>query len=382
MSLAELAESVADAFHRTTYAEWIKREGIPVTECYGLEDVRAVKRAPWPRMGGKGAIIQLYGMVEGSRSIYIVEIPPGGALKPERHLYEELICVLEGHGATEVWQEGAKKQLFEWGPWSLFSPPLNTWHRLVNGGRDPVLVLGCSNAPLIMNAFRNSEFVFNCPYVFSERYQGEHDYFAVGTKRYQSPTRPTHVWETNFIPNIKEAGLDEQELKGSGVRITQFEISGNTLIGHLSAWPVGRYHKAHYHGPGALLLGLESNGYVLMWSKDLTSHPYTNGHKDMVVEMEWKEGSIYSPLDNWFHQHFNTGPRTARHLAVRYGGERGHADMTTSARLARAATMTSMTHGGTLVEYENEDPEIRRRFEEALKKAGVRCEMPPVRRIA
>lgn len=380
MSLQEVVKDLAAAFRQTTYGQWMKREGLPVIEGFGFHDVREIQLAPWSRLGGKGAFIQLYGMIEGSRSIYVAEIPPGGALEPERHLYEELICILDGHGATEVWQEGGRKQMFEWGPWSLFSPPLNSWHRLVNGGREPVKLLATTNAPLFMNAARDMDFIFKCPYVFLNRYAGEDNYFTEGKKRYQSGNRQTHVWETNFIPSIKEAGLDQQEKKGSGVNITQFEMSGNTLIGHLSEWPAGRYHKAHYHGPGALLLGLESNGYALMWSKDLSSQPYTSGHGDMVVEMEWSEGSIYSPMDNWFHQHFNTGKRSARHLAVRYGGERGHADMTTSARLRRGATLTDIREGGTLLEYEDEDPQVRERFEAALKKAGVPCQMPPVKR--
>ena len=379
MSLQEVVENVVEAFHKTTYAQWMKREGIPVVEGFGLSDVREIELAPWPRMGGKGAFIQLYGMMEGSRSLYVVEIPPGGALEPERHLYEELICILEGRGATEIWQEGGRKQLFEWEPWSLFSPPLNVWHRLVNGSREPVRLLATTSAPMTMNAFRDMDFVFNCPYVFSSRYSGEEDFFSVSNKRYPSAAGFTNVWQTNFIPNLKEAGIDPQERKGSGVKITQFEMSGNTLIGHLSEWPEGRYHKAHYHGPGALLLGLESRGYVLMWSKDFTTHPYSNGHGDMVVDMEWHEGSVYSPLDNWFHQHFNTGTRSARHLAIRYGSDQhGHVDMGTSAKLRRTATLTSMREGGTLIEYKDEDPEVRKRFETALKKAGVPCQMPPV----
>ncbi len=47
--------------------------------------------------------------------MYVAEIPPGEALQAEKHLYEELICILDGMGATEVWQEGKKKSLFEWG---------------------------------------------------------------------------------------------------------------------------------------------------------------------------------------------------------------------------------------------------------------------------
>ena len=35
--------------------------------------------------------------------------------------------------------------------------------------------------------------------------------------------------------------------------------------------------------------------------------------------------------------------------------------------------------GGVLIDYENEDPEVRRYFIEANRKEGVECDMPPVR---
>ena len=41
----------------------------------------------------------------------------------------------------------------------------------------------------------------------------------------------------------------------------------------------------------------------------------------------------------------------------------------------------SIKNGGTLLEYEDEDPEIRRRFESRLKSTGVRCEMPQFARL-
>jgi hypothetical protein len=54
--------------------------------------------------------------------------------------------------------------------------------------------------------------------------------------------------------------------------------------------------------------------------------------------------------------------------------------MSTSARLERAATLTSMKKGGTLIEYEDEDPEVRAHFEATLKKVGMPCQMPEVSR--
>ncbi|MBI2531980.1 MAG: hypothetical protein HYW03_07145 [Deltaproteobacteria bacterium] len=37
---------------------------------------------------------------------------------------------------------------------------------------------------------------------------------------------------------------------------------------------------------------------------------------------------------------------------------------------------TSIRDGGTLIEYEDEDPQIRKDFESALKRTSVSLEMP------
>jgi oxalate decarboxylase/phosphoglucose isomerase-like protein (cupin superfamily) len=74
--------------------------------------------------------------------------------------------------------------MFEWNKWSLFAPPMNTSHRLVNGSREPVRFLAVTNAPLVFDIYRDEKFVFNCPYSFSDRYFGEENYFEVGKKRY------------------------------------------------------------------------------------------------------------------------------------------------------------------------------------------------------
>jgi oxalate decarboxylase/phosphoglucose isomerase-like protein (cupin superfamily) len=363
------------AFDKTTYFQWMKRQGIPIVEGYGLEDVRNVALAPWARTGGKAAFVNLYGM-EGVTGMYVGEIPAGGALEPEKHLYEEVICVLEGQGATEVWQEGRRKQMFEWGPWSLFAPPLNTWHRLINGGREPVKFLAVTNAPLMLDTIHNEDFVFNCPYDFSDRYSGAEDFFNVGQKRYESGMQ--HIWETNFIMDVQSAALDERTVKGAGVRITQFELSGNSLIGHLAQWPAGRYHKAHYHGAGAILLGLQSSGYVLLWPKELGVRPYEAGRSEDVVEVKWKAGSVYCPPGGWFHQHFNTGAQPARHLAIRYGSRIHPIGFKIADKRSEDGVYIDVKRGGTLIEYGDEDPQIRQHYEEEMRKTGVVSEMPNV----
>jgi oxalate decarboxylase/phosphoglucose isomerase-like protein (cupin superfamily) len=375
MSRDERVKDLMAAFEKTTYFQWMKRQGIPIVEGYGLEDVRDVQMAQWSRTGGKAAFVNLYGM-EGITGMYVAEIPAGGALEPEKHFYEEVICILEGQGATEVWQDGGGKQMFEWGPFSLFAPPLNTWHRLINGGRQPVKFLAVTNAPLVMDVVHNEEFVFNCPYNFSDRYTGADGFFNVGQKRYESGMQ--HIWETNFIMDIQSANLDQRDVKGAGVRITQFELSGNSLIGHLAQWPAGRYHKAHYHGAGAILFGLQSSGYVLLWSKELGIHPYENGRSGDVVEIKWKEGSVYCPPGGWFHQHFNTGGKPARHLAIRYGSRIHPIGFKIADKRSEDGVYIDVKRGGTLIEYADEDPYIRKHYEDELKKTGVASEMPPV----
>jgi oxalate decarboxylase/phosphoglucose isomerase-like protein (cupin superfamily) len=361
------------AFQKTAYFRWMSGQGIPIIDGYGVEDIREIAMEPWSRTGGNAAFINLYGM-EGVTGMYVGEIPGGGALQPERHVYEEVFCILEGQGAAEIWQDGGRKQMFEWGPWSLFAPPLNAWHRLLNGGPTPVKFLAVTNAPVMMDVIHNEDFIFNCPYNFADRYSGADGFFNQGQKRYESGMQ--HIWETNFITDIQSASIDKREVKGAGVSITQFELSGNSLIGHLAQWPAGRYHKAHYHGPGAILLGLQSSGYVLLWSKELGTRPYESGRSDDVVELKWKTGSVYCPPGGWFHQHFNTGPQAARHLALRYGSRIHPIGFKIADKRSEDGVYIDIQKGGTLIEYADEDPYIRKHYETELNKTAVTCEMP------
>jgi hypothetical protein len=93
----------------TSYEAWLRQEGIPVIEGYGVEDVTELPRKPWARTGGQGAYIQLTGM-EGFTGMYVGEIPAGGSLNIERHLYEKIIYILHGFGATEVWSGNNEKK--------------------------------------------------------------------------------------------------------------------------------------------------------------------------------------------------------------------------------------------------------------------------------
>ena len=87
-----------------------------------------------------------------------------GALNPERHMYEEIMVVVEGRGTTEIWTDGqAKPHTFEWQRGSMFSIPLNTNHRIINAASSPALILVASTAPNVMNIFRDTRLDLQLP---------------------------------------------------------------------------------------------------------------------------------------------------------------------------------------------------------------------------
>ena len=92
----------------TPYDEYMEEQGIPIYRGIGVRRVQDMPLKRWNRMGGNGTFIQLYG-TEGKWGCYVIEVPGAGALNPERHMYEEIMVVVEGRGTTEVWTDDQKK---------------------------------------------------------------------------------------------------------------------------------------------------------------------------------------------------------------------------------------------------------------------------------
>jgi oxalate decarboxylase/phosphoglucose isomerase-like protein (cupin superfamily) len=365
------------AKRETSYEQFLREEGLPVVKAYGIEDVTALERKAWRRTGGRGAYIDLHGM-EGFTGMYVGEIPARGALHYECHLYEELIYVLRGIGSTEIFSAGdeKRKRHFEWQRGSLFAIPLNARHRLTNGSNEPAIFLAVTSAPLMIDLLHNTTFIFGCDYKFADRFDGETDYFIPKSERKEVGGFVN--WESNFIADARDALVDPSEAKGSGVKITSFDMGGSTLVGHIAEWPVGRYHKAHFHQGGAILLILRSQGYTLMWPQEAGVRPYRSGNADKVVRVDWREGSVFSPPSGWFHQHFNTGKEPARQLAFRYSGESGKYLLGCWRAINKEGVRRSIRDGGTLIEYEDEDPQIRSDFAAAIEKVEIPMAMPQI----
>lgn len=361
---------------KTGFELWLEQEGLPVIGGFGVEDMAEAARAPWARMGGKGAYIRFEGM-EGYTSMYAAEIPGGGALNPEKHLYEEVIYVLRGRGSTEVWQGKTNaRQTFEWGKGSLFAVPVNAWHRMFNGSSEPAVFMAVTNAPMLFDVFFNPDFILNCDYEFRDRFDGRPDYFSSEGTRYDMGI--SHIWDTNLIPDVQSAHLVPSRTGkiAGGHNFLCYELAGNTLIGHINELPLGKYHKAHHHGGGAILQILRGEGYCLLWPEQVGTKPFQSGHGDSVQRVDFKVGGAYCPPSGWFHAHYNTGPENVRQLAFRYHGMKHPIECWPAGRDHR--NLLPIREGGTLIESEDEDPEIRRRWEEEIRAKGIQSQMPAV----
>lgn len=346
---------------RSAYEEFQEREKIPVITGFFVEDVRKVELAPWERMGGLGAYLNLEGS-EGVNDSYICEIPPGKSLKPQRHMFEELIFVVSGRGATTVWGDGTQKQTFEWQEGSLFSPPLNTWYQHFNGqGNQPVRFLAMTNAPTVMNLFHNLDFVFQCDYRFTDRYDGQEGYFSG-----QGKEMADKLWDTNFVGDVRSFELKNRPERGANGLGILFELANNLMSAHISEFPVGTYKKAHRHGPGAHVIVLRGQGYSLLWPETEEFRRY-----------DWHEWSLFVPPEKWFHQHFNTGREPARYLALKPFSSRKYPGLS-----KQFGTSEDVKKGGDQIEYADENSRIRKMFESELAKRSVTSRMEQVFSLA
>ncbi|MGH8891547.1 MAG: hypothetical protein ACRDV3_17520, partial [Acidothermaceae bacterium] len=80
------------------YRKWIEQEGLPTYSGVFVQDVRTLEVGKWERRGGLGAYLHFPD--SNVSDAYVCEIPVGGSLKPQRQMYEEIIVVSSGKGAT------------------------------------------------------------------------------------------------------------------------------------------------------------------------------------------------------------------------------------------------------------------------------------------
>jgi hypothetical protein len=221
----------------------------------------------------------------------------------------------------------------------------------------PARLASVTNAPTILNLFHNRDFVFDNPFAFTDRFAQEDGAFSGAGTAYRG-----RQWETNFIADVHGVELPEWKERGGGGRVMLIELARNSMGAHISQFQVGMYKKAHRHGPGAHVIILGGDGFSLLWDEG-ESEPR---------RYDWKPGTVIVPPQDWLHQHFNSGARPARYLALRMHGKRF---IQPANRGGEDAIAISSKLGGWQVEYEHEDPAIHAMFEADLARHGAACRM-------
>jgi quercetin dioxygenase-like cupin family protein len=350
-------DSAAGYYLRNPYEDWRRSEGVPVHSGFGV-DCLDIDLRPWPRLGGRGAFVDLAGRGDYC-DIYVAEIPPGGHLEPERHLYEETILVLQGRGTTTLELGDGSSHIVEWQKDSLFAIPLNASHQHANAsGREPARLAAVTDLPIMLNVFHDRRFIFDNPFEFQDRLSDER--YLRGEGEYR-PVRPgRNQWETVLVPDLGAFELPAFEARGAGSKHLHFVLSESTMHAHMAEMPAGRYKKAHRHDAGINVFCVTGNGYSLLW---LEGQGF-----DEAIRFDWKPGTVYAPPAEYFHQHFNLSPRPSRYLGVGFASVRYPALQST--RYLYENLDVGVDEGGTQIEFEDQMPEIHPLFLADLRRAG------------
>jgi oxalate decarboxylase/phosphoglucose isomerase-like protein (cupin superfamily) len=334
------------------YTRFIRGEGLEIIGAHYVPSLHTVELKPWARRGGNFVFIN-HEASRTSNDCYVCEIPPGKKLEPHRQLFEEMILVLDGRGSTTVWNDAGHRITFEWKAGSLFAIPLNAWHQHFNGsGKEPARYVAVTNGPPVINLYEDIDFVFNSKHDFKGRFNGEPDYFSAKGEQ------KGLLLQTNFVADAVNLPLISAKERGAGGGHIRFNMAKGSMNSHISQFPVGTYKKAHAHGPGAYVIVMSGEGYSLMWPEGEKPRHYP-----------WREGTLITPPNMWFHQHFNSGTTPARYLAFKQEG--------VAIRNAQGVPKAwiSKRIGGDQIDYADESQEVRRMFAEALSKHGLKSRM-------
>lgn len=364
------------------YDRFMDAQDIPIFRGIGVSRVQDLPLSPWKRVGGRGCFIQLYG-TEGMWGCYIVEVPGAGALIAEKHLYEEVCLVIEGRGTTEVWREGEerRKHIFEWQRGTLFSIPVNVMHRIVNAGSSPALLLGGTTAPNIMNLYDNLDFVFDCPFNFRDRFSGAANFYKPSDDIVPDPVRGLAMRRSNMLPDIINCELPLDNRRSPGYRRIEPFMTNNQFYIWIGEHETGRYSKAHCHTSAAVLICLRGKGYTYTWPARIGPQPWSSGKSDQVRRVDYEPVGMVSaaPMSgDWFHQHFGISAEPLR-LTAWFGPYKPGRNMERGAPGEDVIDYGAIDirDGGTAIPYDEEDPYVRKEYEETLKRSGGMSPMEP-----
>ncbi|MDP2644145.1 MAG: cupin domain-containing protein [Desulfobacterales bacterium] len=347
------------------YRKFVESEGVPLYEESYLDNLATLPLAEWERRGGKAAYTRLGD--QEVNNLQIVEIPPKGQLKPEKHMYEAVMYVMSGTGATMIWQEGEPRQTVEWSEGTLLAIPLNAWHQEFNSSGDqPCRFLFGTNMAQVINLYQNLDFIFNNPFVFKDRYRHEMEKDYAEKNKHWS----LRLSQTNFIPDVRKLKLDTWAERGTRTSIMRLHMGNTKSQIHVLEVSEGTYVTAHRHGPGAHVIQIEGEGYELLFNPG--DEINAEGRRKVPI----KPYGVISPRRNEYHQHFNTGKGPFRQIGFKGWGQ----SMSSTKKYdpVGAARSDDRFSSAFKLRYDKEDPAVKEEYYRELEKNGVTLRLEPI----
>ncbi|MGZ8434775.1 MAG: cupin, partial [Candidatus Binatia bacterium] len=115
---------------------------------------------------------------------------------------------------------------------------------------------------------------------------------------------------------------------------------------------------------------------TITWPGEAGTTPWKDGKGELVRRQDYKPGGIVSaaPGDaGWFHGHYGASKEPLRVLAFLGGFPRRVMGVP---GVDWRGLNLDVKEGGSTIEYRDEDPYIRKMFEEQLAKEGAEFNMP------
>ena len=358
-----IIEDIASSYVRARpwpYRRWMASIGIPIHKGYYIEDVRTLELGWWSERECNAAFLELAGS-EGMSEIRITEVPPGKTLPPVKFALDEVVYVVDGRGLTSLWGRGDKgRKTFEWKKYSMFLIPRGHTHQFTNTqGNRPARLLHYNCLPLVMSTLANPDFFFSNSYEEMGPLDiSRGDFYSPAIAAQISDPKLAwgvrDIWFGNFFPDMRAWDkLGVHTMRGAGARAVYVQFPGSEMAAHMSVFRARTYKKAHRHGAAFVIIIPTGEGYSVMWQE---------GQEKLLFP--WQEASLIVPPNRWFHQHFNVGQSSARYLAFHPPVQfEGWAEKIED-RLRDQ------------IEYPDEDPFIKRKFEEELAARGLTSLMP------
>src|SRR5713101_213893 len=208
----------------TPYDHWLAEatSHVPIFSGLAIDDVRTVALKPWSDMGVNGLYFRMadYQIIDG----LVLEIPPHGQTKPQRHMFEEGIYFFGGPGHTIIQQEGRRPERIDWKYRSLFAVPLNVRYQHFNDSDKPVRLLAVTSFPFVFNSSDSVKFVYENPFEFRDRYNAQEDF-----ARRNDHVGPNQT-VTNFVPDALEFKLDSYDKRGKNTTNMHWRMSSDSMV--------------------------------------------------------------------------------------------------------------------------------------------------------